>query len=157
MKNNLYLFLILWLFAACQSSDKPVNTTENTGATKQQNTTAPSLSAVPDEMAKHLEAVDDVDFVFYTYDFTVNTSGNDAKGSLSYFTRDAVTNFGNGCKALCRMDFKGNGNMLGSADIYYGNGCNYGIFTIKGQKYANQLSPNAANFFNTIIDKVSTK
>lgn len=156
MKNIFFALLLpccgLFLIASC--GDNKITKGENLEKNAAAKTTAlPSISF--EDMKVIYETCDFVDFIFYDVDFSMSIKDKKNIQRTLSFATPTVAKLNPACKAMGRVFFQRNGEVLTEADMYLGKGCNYFVFHKDGKPaYANTLSPQGQAYFAEVFSKV---
>lgn len=114
------------------------------------------LPTLPQEKVDALLAnTDYIDLIFHAYGKSINFSEKisiqNAVRQISNVPQPEV----NCATPFCKVIFYKMPQKLLEAEIHYGNGCAYYVFSdVEGRpQYANKVSPSGIVFFNDIINK----
>ncbi len=104
------------------------------------------------------EQVDFVDFLFYHMEISVSQNEpTSVKTTARFFTPVGKPDTMQ-CPAIGRISFQAKGKIIKEADIHIGPGCQY--FTLiegKISKGTNLMSPEGANFFQSLVKSYQVK
>ena len=155
MRINL-LLLIALLFCGCNQNN--ANKTEAAPATSKSTTPAdlgefksyPSISL--EEMQELVSKTTLVDYVFYELPMSLNLDNPGAIGQALRQISDQPAKIYAQCKAMGRVIFQSNGDILKEADFYFGEPC-FGFVFIEGTKptKSNMMTKEGADFFANIL------
>ncbi len=144
MKNCILFFCCIAWLAACKESPKQTET-------EQVNSQVyPSLPAR--RLQDLLQVCDYIDFVFYNTNFSMNQGEPSSIQSTIRGVAAQVPVIKPECKAVGHLFFQSQGQILLEADLYFSPGCIYYTFFENGKPaYANELTPEGAQFYNNIF------
>ena len=104
---------------------------------------------------KLLAECDYVDIIFYNSPASVSqTDKNSIRSALMFMEPEPATINPN-CKAIGRIAYMIQGEIIAEGDIYASGGCSYLAFIEDGNVvYANKLSQNGSSFFSGILQQI---
>jgi len=133
----------------------------NTASQKQsepvaaQKAQAPEFERIPDETIMRLwNECTLIDYIFHDLPFSMN-QGEQAsiRTNLTYIDGNVQANIPAGCKPMARQFYQIEGEIVYEADVYYSDNCKFYVFYDGDKKYANKMSNDGMQFFNTMISK----
>ncbi len=102
-----------------------------------------------------LAECDYVDIIFYDSPASVSQDNKNSIRSALMFMEPEAAVINPDCKAIGRIAYMIQGEIIAEADIYASNGCSYMAFLENGQVvYANKLSQDGASFFSGILQQI---
>ncbi|MEM6317711.1 MAG: hypothetical protein AAF960_08575 [Bacteroidota bacterium] len=161
LKYTLLLLMAGLFFTSCGG-----NSTEGKGLSKEEkwNTKpeAVKVSSLPsisfEEMKKIYEGADFIDIIFYNVDFSMSVNNKSNIQRMVGFVSTNVADINPDCKAMGRLFFQQNGELLVEADMYYDEQCRYFVFQKNGKAaYANQITPEGQAYFAKIFSQVKVE
>ncbi len=166
MKNKLlYIVLIscIGLFAAsCEGNSEADERAEVRKQLWDSKTADVKVSSLPsitfEEMKVIYEGADFIDIIFYNVDFSMSINNKTNIQKMVGFVSTNVAQINPNCKAMGRIFFQKNGEMLAEADMYYDDQCNYFVFQKNGKAaYANDITPQGQAYFAKIFSQVKVE
>ena len=137
-------------FFGCQG-----NTPQSEAGVTETPSTGQSYPSITDSIMVYLwENCDFIDYIFYTYDFSLSQGERPAiQASLNHISRE-VPVIDENCRSIGRIFYQVEGVNVMEADIVIGEQCQYYIFYENGKKtYANKLSVSGIAFFNGVFQQ----
>lgn len=166
MKNKfLYIVLIscIGLFAAScggeTEEDKRAKSREALWDTKTADVKVSSLPSITfEEMKVIYEGADFIDIIFYNVDFSMSINNKTNIQKMVGFVSTNVAQINPNCKAMGRIFFQKNGEMIAETDMYYDDQCRYFVFQKNGKAaYANEITPAGQAYFAKIFSQVKVE
>lgn len=163
MKNRfLYIVLISCIGLFFSSCGGNATIDEKAAARKEMwktKTTDVKVSSLPsitfEEMKVLYETADFIDIIFYNVEFSMSVNNKTNIQKMVGFVSTNVAQINRGCKAMGRIFFQKNGEMLAEADMYYDDKCRYFVFQKNGKAaYANDITPEGQAYFAKIFSQV---
>jgi hypothetical protein len=146
------LLLIGWSTWSCQS--KKDSDTQTTAPSE--NPAYPQLSR--EELTRLFNTATQVDIIFFNHPVSVNQDNPaSVRNTVKYISPDAPANpVSSRCKALGRMSWQADGEIIYEADVYIEEGCMYLLFMRDNKPIAaHALAREGFEFFNTILNQVN--
>lgn len=150
---RLLTFLLLFTLLGCGNNpDATATDAENTTAA------APSAAAYPPLPLERLEYLwencDYIDFVFYTFDFSMNQHEQSGIRATLAGIAETAPQINSACRPVGRAFFQVEGEVKLEADIYLDQGCIYYLFMENGQPvYANEMTEQGLGFYINIFQQ----
>ena len=163
MKNRfLYIVLISCiglLSFSCggnANDDKRAKSKDEMWKTKTTDVKVSSLPSITfEEMKVIYEGTDFIDIIFYNVDFSMSVNNKTNIQKMVGFVSTNVASINKNCKAMGRLFFQKNGEMIAEADMYYDDQCRYFVFQKNGKAaYANDITPEGQAYFAKIFSQV---
>ena len=163
MKNRfLYIVLISCIGLLSSSCGGDSNIDEKAEARKElwkTKTTDVKVSSLPsitfEEMKVLYETADFIDIIFYNVEFSMSVNNKTNIQKMVGFVSTNVAQINPNCKAMGRIFFQKNGEMLAETDMYYDDQCRYFVFQKNGKAaYANEITPEGQAYFAKIFSQV---
>ncbi|MCF8247502.1 MAG: hypothetical protein K9J37_20935 [Saprospiraceae bacterium] len=150
MKQTAFLFLSLFVLAAC-NQDKPAPPPQQT--TPPPPAAAATLPSVPLDLLKDIfEQGTQVDYIFYNHPFTMSLTD---KPSIQFAVRHIAEQpapLKPECKAMGRVSYQIRGDIVLEGDFYFSTGCTYFVFEKNRVKTsANYMTDEGIKYFNEQI------
>lgn len=120
---------------------------------------ASTLPSIPKEKLEYLwNNCDVIDYVFYTLPISMNVENPDAvKNALTHVASQPAPMLPQ-CKAIGRIFYQVKGENVLMADMYFSEGCTYYVFLENDKPaYANYITPQAVQYFNSIFSQAGIK
>ena len=166
MKNKfLYIALISCiglLSANCGGNTEDEKRAKSREAMWDTKTTDVKVSSLPsitfEEMKVIYEGADFIDIIFYNVDFSMSINNKTNIQKRVGFVSTKVAQINPNWKAMGRIFFQKNGEMLAEADMYYDDQCRYFVFQKNGKAaYANDITPQGQAYFAKIFSQVKVE
>ena len=160
MKNK-FLVIALTIFSSgliisCSNSEQKGDSRWEKREEAVKVSSLPSISFA--EMKIIYEECDYIDFIFYTVDFSMSINNKTNIQKTVAFVSTNVARMNPSCKAMGRVFFQKNGELLVEADMYHDEQCHYFVFYKNGKPaYANQINPAGQTYFNNVFSQVKVE
>lgn len=160
--NLLFLALILVVFVNCGNSNaeekKGLSNEEKWSATSEQVKVTSLPSITFEEMKGLYEGCDFIDVIFYDVEFSMSVNNKNNIQRMVGFVSTEVAQLNSTCKAMGRLFFQKNGEVVAEADMYFDEKCNYFVFQKNGKAaYANYITPQGQAYFAKIFSQVKVE
>lgn len=161
MKNYfspiLLILLSFFLFSSCEESEKKEGMAKDklweTKANEVKVSTLPSITF--EEMKELYEGCDFIDIIFYNVEFSMSVKNKSNIQRMVAFASPDVAQINPNCKAMGRLFFQKNGELIVEADMYYDDQCQYFVFQKNGKNaYANNITQEGQAYFAKIFSQV---
>jgi len=165
MKNyfspTLLMLLTLFLFSSCgeETQEKKGMDKEKLWATKSNEVKVSTLPSITfEEMKAIYEGCDFIDIIFYNVEFSMSVNNKTNIQKMVGFVSTNVAQVNPACKAMGRLFFQKNGELMVEADMYYDDQCQYFVFQKNGKNaYANNITPEGQAYFAKIFSQVKVE
>lgn len=164
MKNaffsTLLIFLTVLLFSSCgETEEKKGIAKDKLWATKSNEVKVSTLPSITfEEMKAIYDGCDFIDIIFYNVDFSMSVNNKTNIQKMVGFVSTNVATINPSCKAMGRLFFQKNGELLVEADMYYDDQCRYFVFQKNGKNaYANDITPEGQAYFAQIFSQVKVE
>jgi len=165
MKNyfpqSLLIFLTLFLFSSCggETEEKKGMDKDELWATKSNEVKVSTLPSITfPEMKAIYEECDFIDIIFYNVEFSMSVNNKSNIQKMVGFVSTDVAQVNPACKAMGRLFFQKNGELMVEADMYYDDQCQYFVFQKNGKNaYANDITPEGQAYFQRIFSQVKVE
>jgi len=165
MKNyfplSLLLLLTLFLFSSCggETEEKKGMDKDKLWATKSNEVKVSTLPSVTfEEMNALYEGCDFIDIIFYNVEFSMSVNNKSNIQKMVGFVSTDVAQVNPVCKAMGRLFFQKNGELMMEADMYYDDQCQYFVFQKNGKNaYANYITTEGQAYFAKIFSQVKVE
>jgi len=166
MRLLLLLCLVITM-VCCNSKDSSTTKVPDPA----QPTTAPAQPATPDpatavsypsisleEMQELVGKTTLIDYVFYELPISLNLDNEGAIQQALRQISDKPAQIFPECKAMGRVIFQSDGDIMKEADFYFQNPC-YGFVFIENNKptKSNMMTQEGANFFSNILSNAASQ
>ena len=150
-----YFFCII-LFASFFSCGSSGENTKKQEANPAKEQVSQGFRSIPQEIIMDIwNNADLLDYIFLDFPFSMSQDQQASiRTNVSYIGREAQSVIPEGCKPMARQFFGKQGNIFLEADIYFNDNCRFYVFFIDGKAtYANKMSQEGVQFFNTMISQ----
>jgi len=163
MKNYfspiLLMFLAIFLFPSCgeKTKEKKGMDKDELWETKSNEVKVSTLPSITFEEMKAIhEGCDFIDIIFYNVEFSMSVNNKKNIQKMVGFASPEVAKINPACKAMGRIFFQKNGELMVEADMYYDDQCQYFVFQKNGKNaYANKITPQGQAYFAKIFSQAS--
>jgi len=164
MKNyfstSLLIILTIFLFSSCGETEEKKGMAKDklwsTKANEVKVSTLPSITF--EEMKEIYEGCDFIDIIFYNVEFSMSVNNKTNIQKMVGFVSTNVAKVNPDCKAMGRLFFQKNGELLVEADMYYDDQCQYFVFQKNGKNaYANYITTEGQAYFAKIFSQVKVE
>lgn len=147
MKYLFFSFLLSLSLLACKQDAKPPEQTTATATAASKATVLPGLSK--EDIIKLYETAEHIDYIFFNWDFSMNQSEPNAVKAAVTFISDQGPQSITDCKAIGRVVFLAQGEILREADMSYSEGCYYYTFVNESNRpqYHNAMTDQGISFY----------
>lgn len=151
MKISSFILLLFLLTIGCQSS----NPDSDEKQIQEMVLEPMNLPPIPiKEIQTIYDLCDFVDFIFFELPFSMSYDNSGSiKTSLKWVGQETPLDNPN-CKALARMIFQNDGEIMAEAEIYVSDQCAHFIWLKDGEpKYANKMTQTGYDHYKKIISQ----
>lgn len=152
-------FSFLFFISCGDGGDNKQNSKEDKWAKAPKTVEVSSLPSISfTEMKELYEECDFIDFIFYNVDFSMSINNkSNIQRTVSFVSTD-VAKLNTACKAMGRVFFQRNGELLVEADMYHDAQCHYFVFYKDGKPaYANYITPQGQAYFQKVFSQVKVE
>ena len=151
------LSILVFVFTQCNTKEQPSQKVKSESQAGQQvKASGPQIPSIPKEiMIKLYNECDYTDYIFHDLPFSMSQDEpGSIRANLNYISVQPLGQIPDGCKAMGRQFFHINGEIVHEANVYYNENCKFYVF-VDGEKplYANMMSTDGIQFFDTMIDQ----
>lgn len=160
IRTLIFSALVMTILSCGNTSASTANAATTTPAaapTQPAATTAgPTYPSLPKERLQYLwDNCDYIDFVFFTFDFSMSQEEKSAIQSTIGGVAAEAPVIKPSCQPIGRVFFQVDGKNVEEADLIMGEGCVYYIFLQDGKHaYANMLTEKGVGFYRNIFTQL---
>ena len=149
--------LLIFFSFACNNNESTTASTTTAPVVQQ----TPTYPKIPAEIGRNLmENCTYIDVTFNNLPFSMSIDNKPGiRSNLALIDAQSPAPVINpACQAMGKIFYDIDGQTVLTADIYYGDGCNYFVFYNNNQPaFANKMTPDAVNYFTNILTQVKVK
>ncbi len=138
-----------------ESSNIPNSTASEKVETITGQSGNPFQSIPGDKMRNLWENCELIDYIFYELPFSMNQSEKSGiQSTIAQVSTMAQQSYPANCKPIARQMFQVGGEIVLEAEVFFSPECQFFVFLEDNKpKYANQMTPQGAEFFGNIINQ----